>query len=330
MLLISSLAFSSTLFIGNGGEVFKVNNAYYVRDLVEADVHKQPYFHCDRGDIRKVDLKKLAALGLDIDLLGRKLCDIDKVVPGMADILAATINFHSWTLVSEKLNLLPDDAPLLKLPAAERIQAANRTLFNIRLQANVWKSLTAQHRIALLFHEVTFSLLKFSCINDPCTQYKQSSRLAREITGLLFRQDTYDSESEIKKLNSLIRLSFYTSHPAPETAAPHVRVKITISNNTTINVRLEKKETQDVPSFVEQTCREYYSVAEPNNPWTLFLLISSKSWKLDRVSYPSEYGVEYGLSIREISANNGVLVSGFNTQQSCVAKLAQRINELSL
>jgi hypothetical protein len=104
---------------------------------------------------------------------------------------------------------------------AERIQASNRTLFNIRLQSNVWKQLTAQHRIALLFHEVTFTLMKYVCTNEPaCSLYKQSPRLAREITGSLFSESTFSSVIEIRKLNILIRQSLYLGHPAPKTGEP--------------------------------------------------------------------------------------------------------------
>ncbi len=216
--LLPSLALTTPLAIGSGVETYKINNAYYVRDLLEVGAHAQPYFHCKRGSPAKVDLKKIRSLEIDGDLLGRKLCDIEMVAPGLAKVLAATINFHSWTFINAPLALQTDDPPIVKFKMVERIQASNRTLFNIRLQSNVWKQLTAQHRIALIFHEVTFTLLKYVCTNEPaCSLYKQSPRLAREITGSLFSESTYASESEIKKLNTLIRLSLYTGHPAPKT-----------------------------------------------------------------------------------------------------------------
>lgn len=329
-ILFSSPAFSSTLFIGNGGEVYKINNAYYLRDLVEADAHTQPYIHCAEGIRKKPNLSKLSALGIDTNLLERKLCDLETVVPGMGDILAATINFHSWTLVNETLVLQADDAPLLKVAHAQRVQAANRTLFNIRLQAGVWKSLTSRHRIALVFHEVIFSLLKITCTNSSCTQFKQSSRLAREITGLLFSENTFKADSEIKKLNSLIQLSFYTAHPAPEIGTPQFKVRVTISNNSTINIRIDKPDDQDLTDYIYTMCREYYNLIDVKQNWTMSVFIIRRDWNLEKFSYPTEYGVEYGIAIKEFSKNAGTVVNGFNSYLTCEKRLMAKIQEFAL
>lgn len=221
VLLLPSLALSIPIAIGSGVEAYKINNTYYVRDLLEVGAHLQPHFNCRRVLKTKTDLRRIKFLEIDSELLGRKLCDLETVVPGLAKIYASTINFHSWSLIETPLTLQNDDPPVIKFKMAERLQASERTLYSIRLQSQIWKQLSAQHRIALLFHEATFSLLKYMCTNEPaCTRYKPSPHLAREITGGLFSESTYASVVEMKKLNSLIHSALYTGHPPPKTGTP--------------------------------------------------------------------------------------------------------------
>lgn len=202
LLCLPSLALAS--------EVYKISNTYYVRDLVETGAHDRPYFSCQKGSTEKLDLKKLETLGIDNDLLGRKLCDADLVVPGLGTVFAAVINFYSWELMSKPLGLQQDETA---------VQVTSRHMFTIQVQTEVWKHLNPQHRIAVLFHEISISLLKYVCLDEPaCTTYEPSPLLAREITGRLFREDTYVSESDLNKLTLLIQESLYLAHPGPEMA----------------------------------------------------------------------------------------------------------------
>ncbi|MBL7542740.1 MAG: hypothetical protein JNL11_02940 [Bdellovibrionaceae bacterium] len=330
LLMVPNVVFASTLFIGNGGEVYKINNQYYVRDLVEAEAHLQPHFNCSVGSLAGLDLDKLNILEIDSQLLGRKLCDFDTVAPGMGKLIIETINFHSWTMVSEELVLQVDDAPLLTLKQAERIQAANRTLFNIRIQKNVWHKLAPAHRIALIIHEMVFSLLKISCVNESlCIHYKQSSRVAREITGGLFSAATYRSLQELGKVHSLMRLSFNFTKSAPEITDPVVIVKTTVSGDGHFVLRRQKRANEDTVSYSHSICQDFLDISKPNNLGWIFILVIRKIWNLVKVSYVAEYGVEYGFVIDGDFFAYGSTIKDFNDINSCSLQVSRKIIEFS-
>lgn len=323
------LAMTSTIFIGNGGEVYKVKTDYYVRDLVEADAHQKPYFQCNAGHTYGVDLEKLSDLRINTKLLERKLCDFDNVAPGMGKLLADAINFHSWTTVSDELVLEPDDAPLLKMKDSKRIQAANRTLFNIRLQDHVWNKLKEDHQIALIFHEVVFSLLKINCATESCVHYKQSSRIAREITGSLFKPATFRSEFELNKVSSLIRLAFNFTQTAPELTDPGVIVKTSISGSGLVALRSVKRQSEDIQSYAYSICQTYFTLPSLNTSLSIFVGVTLKNWILRKVSYVTEYGTEYGLLVDGSYFIFGTTIQGFNDLETCSARLSTKIREYS-
>ncbi len=146
----------------------------------------------------------------------------------------------------------------------------------------------------------------------------------------MFSENTFKADSEIKKLNSLIQLSFYTAHPAPEIGTPQFKVRVTISNNSTINIRIDKPDDQDLTDYIYTMCREYYNLIDVKQNWTMSVFIIRRDWNLEKFSYPTEYGVEYGIAIKEFSKNAGTVVNGFNSYLTCEKRLMAKIQEFAL
>lgn len=316
---------ASTLFIGNGGDVFKIQNSFYVRDLVEANAHLKPFFHCSpsTNSETQIDFQKVTHLGLNQNLLVRKICDLDFIYPGFSRIFVAAFNFHSWTLISETLGLLPDDGPLLN-SSPDRLQAANRTLFNIRLQNQIWKTLSGEHKIALIAHEIIFSLLKFNCDNTDCTTYKQSARIAREITGLLFVADTYKKNESIAKLKALMLMSFNSNISDLRNWNSSFLVRVTFTNiNGEVIFSMEKSDSQSYGDYAVAVCKEH--VKHPTVIQLSLTRINYQNFSLKPTSYLTQYGNEYGLQIHQFHSIDSKPIRSIYSETECREKLSKEL-----
>lgn len=325
------LGFGSTLFIGNGGEVFKMGNNYFSRDLVEANSYEKPFFYCQNANdfLKKVDPQLVATLQLDENLLAQKLCDLDSISPKVAQIFIDATYLHTWTLIYEKLGLLPDDGPLLAPSSAERLQAANRTLYNIRIYAPIWSFLNPQNKIALFFHEIIFSLLKFNCVNESCSQFMQSARIARQITGLLFSELSFTTQEGKRNLDNLIQLSLNSNTPQSYDGKVRfdIRISYTLPQGEYI-LGQKKKANQSLESFAQATCENYVSMKKNLISLKLiFYVIKQDGFTLEKVSYPSPYGIEYGIKIINFTSANMNSLTEVDSLEICYQNLLLKIKE---
>lgn len=328
-LVFPSLAFSSTLFIGNGGEVLKMNikgsSQYFLRDLVESNTHLAPYTHCTSFSkyADRIDSEIIKTLDLDSKKVAAKLCDIDMVTPGFSAVLIEAARLHSWTRVTETLGLLPDDGPLLSMDS-ERIQAANRTLLNIRIQDNIWRNLNSDNQVALFFHEIIFSLLKLECQENGCSTRLPSSRLARQITGSLYSRDTYQSVLSRNNISQLIKMSLHSTSTVDDLTTSILKMTSTFVDSSGRTIfRVEKSLQQPIEDYVNSVCQNFENYGKSTAPIYLSLMImKQEGFELHKVSYTSPYGVEYGVKLSMKS-----WVRSEKSQLSdCVSSLAAKIN----
>ncbi len=331
LLCLSLNVLSSTLFIGNGGETYFVDKSYFLRDLVEAGVQTSPYFHCSGNTPidDKLDLKKLEFLGLDIRLLSQKLCDLDLIYPGFRAIFVDALNFHSWTRIDEPLGLLPDDGPLLKFKSTERNQIANRTLFNIRVQWKLWNQLNSKNRLALIIHEIVFSLLKPSCTDTTCVLAKQTPRKAREITGLLFSPQSFQNSKSKRKLQSLMFLFFNLSSISEADWGPPNTIRISYPRpGEESQLGVEKQEKQSIPDYLNNVCVAYLGLRESFSSTQISLTyINRHRFDLVPFIYQTSYGDESGLSIKRFVSMRSSSFYGIKDRQSCLVQLSEKISE---
>lgn len=191
--LFSYLSYAGIL-VGNGGEGFLENKKIYVRDLYDAGIHQSPYFG-EVAETRWLDWHKasnIKSIGVSETLLAKKLTDINKMEPHLGTWISQIINQYSWIFTEKELSLLLDDAPIKKDSEKNRVQIANRDLNTIRINSKAWKALSEEQKIALVIHEAIYSMVKPECKNPPtCTEFRQPSRIAREVVAIVFKKDEH-------------------------------------------------------------------------------------------------------------------------------------------
>ena len=198
---------------GNGGDGFVIEGTPYLYDLVEAGVHKTPYFDHNikldpylQGRIEKIFSH---APDLDLKLVTRKLIEIYNVDKIFGISLLYAMELYSWRWVDLSLYDVPDDGDtVVRYNRDMLIQLAVRYNRAITIDATEWTKLNGGNKVALIFHEVIYALLnpKFirseKCIAPSDCQtdiYEQDANLARQITGFLFTGELRKGKAALGK-----------------------------------------------------------------------------------------------------------------------------------
>lgn len=192
------------IFVGNAGEGLAYKDHIFLRDLVESNVHSHPYFGQETSErITELEwmLAKTKGLGIDLDLLKRKLSDAEYLKSGLGVFLVHAIYNYSWSFIPD-LEVLPDTTPLLSPEMDDapviRVPLARRFKGTIKVHATNFARLSPEHRVALVIHEALYSLVRVQpepnkpstdCKENPCGQ---PSFDARSFTGMLFDSFSYD------------------------------------------------------------------------------------------------------------------------------------------
>jgi|GEM_PF-2591387 len=198
LICFPSLCFAGGHVIGNGGDGLILDHRLYLRDLVEADVEKNPYFGAASDPHLEKKLRLLVwdqeKLPVEMKLLARKLTDLEKISPNLGEYVLEAILHYTWSPVSAPLETIPDPEIVLKTPE-NLLQIANRLDTNIRIHRQSWLEMSVENRVALILHEALYSLLKPLCGFDQKLQEQsclQSARKARSLTGELFTASTFE------------------------------------------------------------------------------------------------------------------------------------------
>lgn len=177
--------FAGPSVIGNGGNGVFLENKFYVLDLVEADSHIKPYikdvsvsdFYFNR---LKYALNEFQDPAL-VTLVAKKIMELGAFDLIYTEALLRTFEAVRWNLVDYRLTLIPVETPV----AAELQQIAIRTSDNILIDRYYWNLLTPEHRMALLFHEANFILIRPSSVaNDD--DFQKSAFQSRLLTGYIY------------------------------------------------------------------------------------------------------------------------------------------------
>lgn len=184
MLLLVQSVFAGPNVIGNGGNGVFLENKFYVLDLVEADSHNQPFIKESSSNYYFERLKYALNEFQDpalVFLVSRKIMELGSLDLIYTEALLRTFEAVRWNLVDYRLTLMPVTTPV----AAEQHQIAIRTNDNILIDRYYWNLLNPEHRMALLFHEANFILIRPSIItNDDDLQ--KSAFQSRLLTGYTF------------------------------------------------------------------------------------------------------------------------------------------------
>ena len=184
-ILLSVLpVFAGPSVIGNGGNGVFLENKFYVLDLVEADSHKLPFIKESASqyyfDRLKYALNEFQDPAL-VALVSRKIMELGSLDLIYTEALLRTFEAVRWNLVDYRLTLLPVVTPV----AAPLHQIAIRTSDNILIDRYYWNLLNAEHRVALLFHEANFILIRPSTVVSD-SDLQKSAFQSRLLTGYIF------------------------------------------------------------------------------------------------------------------------------------------------
>jgi len=171
--------------VGGGGGVIHGNKTYVV-DLVEAGVEDHPFF--DPAVKANPDFSNKIASALKnvpnapVDLLSQKLNEIytycDHATPYA---ILQMLELYSWQMVDFSLIHIPDENPVVDVPAKDQIQLAARTHQTVKIDSQRWNALDAENKAALILHEAIYALSS-----------NHSSDSARAIVGYLLSPDIKD------------------------------------------------------------------------------------------------------------------------------------------
>lgn len=319
---------ASTLFIGNGGDLIKIDNQFYLRDLVENNTFHTPFYYFNNNSIEvthNINSDFLSELNISSNLLENKLLDVGILIPGLDGILAELINKHSWQLVEQNLGLLPDDGSTLDLSIFERHQLANRSLNRIQINKWLWFKLDEKQKVAVIFHELLYSLLKPVCSDPECKYMIQPSRLARHITGKLHEEDTFLKPEKTlafrKMAYSILNLEDLSSVKAFK-----VILSASLPNTTNLFYN-EYPSTNAILTTLDDICQSLITEPTPKDVSVTLSAHTQGFPIITPVQYNSIYGLETGYKV-QIEQNLNVKTFLIRNHKDCKKNLSEKIRQL--
>jgi hypothetical protein len=209
--------------VSGGGDAVNIGNKYYLLDLVEAGVERNPYI--DRNI--EVNPKHLARLKVALNdqfphlLIAKKLAEVYKVNRFLALAILKTIEAYQWRVVNKSLIDIIDENTDLKVPRQDLYQLAARKNVSILIDRLLWDQIGEVHKTALVFHEALYAL------NEPQNTGKdfvrgypiqtQSSAKSREINGFLFSDLPRQGRSGLDRLERNLPLALWRSSSTDDT-----------------------------------------------------------------------------------------------------------------
>lgn len=183
LLCFSGPSFAS-IFVGNGGEGVVLEGQVYLRDLYDNHIHLDAKVgpQINQEIQKRVKKSPVLKLGVSEDLLARKLTDLNYMSPRLGLYVLAAMDVYEWVFVDHQLAPIQGDGtPFSEI---EYIPLANRYLNTIRLQRQSWEKVPPVHRVALVIHEVLYSLMEPICSADGLCS--QSAAYTRELVAWSF------------------------------------------------------------------------------------------------------------------------------------------------
>lgn len=163
-LVLFTLFFSLSVFagirdVGSGGAGILKDGKLYLLDLFEIGL-EEPAIDFTIKEDQDV-LVRAAAMphfgSEEQKLFAKKITEIRRVAPRFANVLLLAMSKYQWYLVDTPLALIKEETPL-DLSKFEMVQIANRLENRIRIYRPYWEILTPLNRVALVIHELVYSI----------------------------------------------------------------------------------------------------------------------------------------------------------------------------
>lgn len=185
--------------VGNGadGYYFSSTGRTYVRDLFDRGLHEStmPVGRIEsRLSLRPYPLLTSAS---GQRKMAQKLTELNRIIPGIANVLRLAIDTHEWQFVNTPIPIM--EFVHTAIPGAVVVRIANRDGRRIIVDQHRWLELSAENQIAVILHEC------FEALLIPRLQlggsYLQSNLKTRELVAAAFsQQQGIDAKSIFKSL----------------------------------------------------------------------------------------------------------------------------------
>jgi hypothetical protein len=150
--------------VGNGGVGVQKENQIQVFDLFEngGQVRTDLQFDSVKAkDFAQKLEKSLNPAFFPTALIGQKLANLAVHFPTTAEIFSGAIRLYLWSFTQGQLVELQHDFKTpIDIKSIKLVQIANRNLNQILINKTAWSQMNDQQKMALVFHEVFYSLLQ--------------------------------------------------------------------------------------------------------------------------------------------------------------------------
>ena len=186
LLLLLGFSAHAGIETGNGGIGFEVENELYLLDLVEARVHREPFFMPNSNISKEVasEIENYLTVSEPVSkLVAKKLKDIYGKSPQFDYLLRKTLYSLDWRYIPHSLLPLNDhNDDVLDLSKLEgRTQLAVRIDGVVSFSLENFERLDDNNKAALIIHELVYTL---TALKEKSVQ--KAAYNARYIVGLLF------------------------------------------------------------------------------------------------------------------------------------------------
>lgn len=200
---IVSLSCFAQFIAGNHGEGVLLNEKIYLRDLYIRGQLDGVYFGTQVNPQileRMSGFDRLPLTPIQMDLLIQKLSDMESLSPCLGKIVSDAFYLYNWHWTPEQFRTPPDNEEVTHIPEEQRVVVAKRYRSDIFLQRQAWEKMPEPHQVALLIHEVIYSLVRPSHKPDVKGVAYQDVHVARALVSLFFSKPTVYSSSEFEVL----------------------------------------------------------------------------------------------------------------------------------
>lgn len=320
LVLVGQSAFGGGTVIGNGGEGIydPIKKIVLLRDIVETGNPAWIGHNQDPEIARMIYSQKfLKNFDLDVrlDLLVRKLTDLQHASAPLGQIIAEGIRLYRWQKSNQPLAFI-DDGIVLKLPeGSQRVQIGNRLLKTIRYDDFYFSLLPEEHKIGFVIHEIVFSLLKPKCViqNQQC---RQLSILAQEIVGHAFSNNENQSMAPILRAD-MGELSI-SDEVGPEDGGLDWRlleVSVRSGKVRALNP-LAIRKPEALKAYLSSECRLAWERSQHLTPIQLISELHFPSFEVKFTPYNDvNSNLQYGLSVQHTNAQPDILKIGFTKSE---------------
>jgi len=211
-ILFPFFAQAGGFFVGNGGDLIRVNNKYCLVDLFIDGNCRRPGIgkdiDPDLAQFAKSRIGSVQLLKLPSSLIFRKATDLEKSASGLGVLILEAISQYQWQLVGGDFKAETGSSQKTDMERGEIISVAVRRGHRVYLREAYWNLLNAEQKIALVIHEMISAIMLPEPVpNSHKKQLDVDLEKNRKLVARLF-ESTEESRRLRQEEMSWINFSF--------------------------------------------------------------------------------------------------------------------------